>query len=168
MEGFAFHVLRSPFCVLTNFCFCCHVYFQSRNQVLFRISRPLQVRTDGFYDQTILGRKLVNPNVRQSLVTIVITEQQRNSVRYYRLDQGSNFYTQNLIINQKDNIPRFFFVPTAIGFSSLNGTKCKKHDYERQYILQAMMLKSKAEKVLLHPVISLFLGIIVQFCEKKA
>jgi len=168
MEGFTFHVLCSPFSVLTNFCFCCHVYFQSSNQVLFRISRSLQFRTDGVSDQTILGRKLVSPNVRQSLVTIVITEQQRNSVRYYRLDQGSNFDTQNLIINQKDNIPRFFFVPTVIGFSSLNGTKCKKHDYTRQYILQAIMLKSKAEKVLLHPVISLFLGIIVQFREKKA
>ena len=52
MEGLTFHVLCSPFCVLTNFCFCCHVYFQSSNQVLFRIRRPLQFRTDGVYDQT--------------------------------------------------------------------------------------------------------------------
>lgn len=82
------HVSRFVLTLLfEGFCFCCHFYFQSRNQVLFRISGPLQFRTDGVYDQTILGRKLVNPNVRQSLV-IVITEQQRNSVRYYRLDQG--------------------------------------------------------------------------------
>lgn len=124
MEGFTFHGLCSPFCVLTNFCFCCHVYFPSPNQVLFRISRPLQFRTDSVYDQTIFGRKLANPNMRQFLVTIVITEQQRNSVRCYRLDQGSNVDSQNLISNQKDHIPRFFFVPTVIGFSSLNGTKC--------------------------------------------
>lgn len=143
---------------------------------IFRVAIRSYLGSEGPYNfvRMVFTTKLVRMktgqplNMRQSLVTIVITEQQRISVRYYRLVQGSNFDTQNLIINQKDNIPRFFFVPTVIGFSSLNGTKCKKHDYTRQYILQDIMLKSKAEQVRLHPVISLFLGIIVQFREKKA